>query len=71
MSPCPAASSRSDHSSSGVMSWATSSIAACGSPISANLFGTVRRSKSSGSTSVSSAQVTGVDTVARELARRE
>jgi hypothetical protein len=70
-SPEPLFSSRADHSSSGVMSCATSSIDACGSPISANRFGMVRRSKSSGSTSVSSSQVTGVETVARAFARSE
>jgi len=53
------------------MSCATSSIAACGSPIAAKRFGIVRRSKSSGSTSGNSRQVTGADAVARALARSE
>ena len=60
----PAASSRSTHSSSTRRSQTASSIAACTSPSSAKRAGIVASVKSSVSTSGSSSQVTGADTVA-------
>src|SRR5699024_9830688 len=65
------ASSRCAHSSSGLRSCATSSIEACRSPSRTKRSGTVAIVQSCGSTSATSAQVIGVDTVPSGFPRTE